>query len=83
MFTTLPPEAPVSWGAQTYRESSLMQWDGARMGRLWGCRAARWFGVEEWGPGSCARFEQERDLVKAKFQEGSSGEGVSPGVLDG
>lgn len=39
-------------------------------------------GAEKLGVGSCARFEQERDLVKGKFQEGSSGNGVSLGVFD-
>lgn len=28
------------------------------------------------------RFEQEKDLDKVKFQEGSSGSGVSLGVFD-
>lgn len=39
-------------------------------------------GTEERGVGSCIWFEQVRDLVKIKFQEGSSGSGVSLRVFD-
>ena len=34
------------------------------------------------GVGSCARFEQERDLVKVKLQVGSSGTGASLRLFD-
>lgn len=34
------------------------------------------------GVGSCTRFEHRRDLVKVKFQEIPSGNGMSLGVFD-
>lgn len=34
------------------------------------------------GVGSCAQFEQERDLIKVKLQVGSSGTGASLRLFD-